>query len=111
MRITLSPQRGFPGQPETTISVSGDILTVGGIDHDLSGVLEGGETIPQGEGHPFDGKITRQNGAVHATVCVRLGDDADPNQPTDPAHWIIPDAQGDVTIPALRKPEAEEGDV
>ena len=111
MKITLSPMRGLPGQPETEITVSGDTITVDGTPYDLSAVPEGGEATPQGEDHPFAGKITRQGGVLHVTVRVVLGDDALPDQPADPAHWVIPDAEGAVTIPALRKPVEEEADV
>jgi|GEM_PF-3783149 len=104
MHLTLSPMRGLPGQPETTLHVAGDILTINGVSFDLSSVPEGGE------GHwpdsPIIGRITRQGGNLHLTVRVVLGDDAASNQPTDPAHWTIPDADGDVTIPAARKEAA-----
>ena len=110
MHITLSPTRGLPGQPETTLTVSGDTITMDGAAYDLSAVPEGGEATPQGEDHPFEGKITRQGGTIHCAVRVTLGDDTEPVQPTVPAHWIIPDAEGAVTIPALRKPVKEEAD-
>ena len=101
MHLTLSPQAGLPGQPETTIAVSGDTLTVDGTPYDLSPVPEGGEG--EWPDSPITGKITRQNGTLHVTVRVVLGDDAESNQPTDPAYWAVPDASGDVEIPALRK--------
>jgi hypothetical protein len=110
MHITLSPQRGLPGQPETAITVSGDVITVDGTPYDLSAVPEGGDATPQGEDHPFTGRITRIDGTIHAALRVVLGDDAEPVQPGDPAHWIIPEAGGDVTIPAIRKPQPEEAD-
>lgn len=36
MKLTLSPVRGLPGAPETTLSVAGDVLTVDGTPYDLS---------------------------------------------------------------------------
>jgi hypothetical protein len=36
MMFTLTPQRGLPGPPETTIQVAGHVLTVDGIADDLS---------------------------------------------------------------------------
>lgn len=107
MRLTLSPQAGLPGQPETAISVSGDTITVDGEPYDLSAVPNGGEATPQGEGHPFVGRITRQDGVIHCAVRVQLDGTAADHQPVDPAHWIIEDADGEVVIPAVRK-EAEE---
>ena len=107
MQITLSPVRGLPGQAETTVAVSGDMITVDGFDYDLSAVPEGGEAIPRGTDHPFIGRITREDGAIRCTLRVTLGDDAAPHQPTDPAHWIVEAGDGPVTIPATRK-EADD---
>ena len=101
MKLTLSPQAGLPGQPETTLHVAGDVLTINGTPYDLSPVPEGGEG--EWDDSPITGKITRQDGTLHVTVRVALGDDAESNQPADPAHWVVPDASGDVEIPALRK--------
>lgn len=110
MKITLSPVRGRPGEPETGISVGGDRITVGGTEYDLSPVPEGGEAMPQGDDHPFSGKIIRQGGIIHCTVRVLLGDGAEPDQPTDPAHWIMDVSLGPVVIPAIRKAAPEEAE-
>ena len=101
MKLTLSPQVGLPGHPETTLHVAGDTITIDGTPYDLSPVPEGGEG--EWPDSPIIGKITRQDGKLHVTVRVVLGDDAESNQPTNPAHWVVPDASGDVEIPALRK--------
>lgn len=106
MKLTLSPQAGLPGQPETELSVAGDVLTVDGVAFDLSTVPEGGEAMPDGD-HPFIGPITRQGGVIHATVRVVLGDTAADHQPVDPAHWVVEVADGPVAIPAVRKPVTE----
>jgi hypothetical protein len=101
MILTLTPQRGLPGQPETTIHVTGDVLTVNGIDYDLSAIPEGGQGVPQGS-HPFSGPISRQNGDLYATVIVQLDDTAEFNQPNN--LWVVSVESGPVTIPAVRKP-------
>ena len=103
MHLTLSPQAGLPGLPETTLHVAGDVITIGGVPHDLSPIPEGGEG--DWEGGPFIGPIRRIGGVIHATVLVRLGETAADDQPDSP--WAIPNANGAVTIPALRKPEPE----
>lgn len=103
MHLTLSPCRGLPGAPETEISVDGDIVTVDGEAYDLSDIPEGGEAIPEGGDHPFIGTIIRFAGTLHCTLRVQLGDDSENDQPTDPEHWVIADAEGPVTIPALRR--------
>lgn len=99
MQITLSPCRGLPGQPETVLSVAGDVLTVDGNAFDLSGLGEGDVATPLGE-HPFIGTITRQGGEILCTVPVILGDDADPNQPDSP--WVVTAGDGPLMIPAAR---------
>ena len=99
MHLILSPLRGLPGQPETLLSVAGDVLTCDGIAYDLSAVPEGGEGWPEGD-HPFIGALRREGGVIHATVRVTLGATADPMQPASP--WIIPAASGPVTIAAAR---------
>jgi hypothetical protein len=104
MHLTLTPQMGLPGQPEMTITVAGDVLTIDGTPCDLSAIPEGGEGWPEGD-PPFVGPIRRIGGVIHATVRVRLGDTADDDQPDSP--WVIPDATGDVAIPAARKPDPE----
>ena len=101
MHITLSPQVGLPGQPETTIHVAGDTITIDGTPYDLSPVPEGGEATA--EDSPFVGKITRVEGAIHATVLVCLGDTAADDQPDSP--WVTENASGSISIPAARKPE------
>lgn len=42
MHLTLSSQMGLPGQPETTIHIGGDVITIDGIAYNLSPVPEGG---------------------------------------------------------------------
>ena len=103
MHLTLTPQQGLPGQPEMTIHVAGDTITIDGTPYDLSPVPEGGEATA--EDSPFVGKITRINGIIHCTVLVHLCDTADDDQPDSP--WVIENATGDITIPAIRKPEQE----
>jgi hypothetical protein len=101
MILTLIPQRSLPGQPETTIQVAGDVLTVDGIAYDLSAIPEGGEGIPEGD-HPFAGPISREDGVLHASVIVRLDDAAEFDQPDSP--WTVLAFDGAVAIPAARKP-------
>lgn len=104
MHLTLSPQVGLPGQPETTLHVLGDVLTIDGVSHDLSPVPEGGDG--EWPGSPIIGRITRQGGVIHATVLVQLCDTATSDQPGSP--WVIPDAEGEVTIPAVRRADEED---
>ena len=104
MKLTLSPIAGLPGAPETTIHVAGETITIDGTPYDLSPVPEGGEATA--DDSPFVGKITRTNGVIHCTITARLGDTAASDQPDSP--WVIENAEGDVEIPAARKPEVTE---
>lgn len=109
MKIKISPSKRLPNKTETTISVSGDTITIDDTPYDLSAIPEGGEAIPEGDDHPFIGTITRENGEIICSVITFLGDDTEPNQPTDPEHWIVTTTDdGPVEIPAIRKPKSTE---
>jgi len=101
MHLHLLPQFGLPGAPEMTIHVVDDVLTVDGAPHDLTDIAEG--DVAEWPDSPIIGPIRRIGGVIHATVRVRLGPTAANDQPPDPAHWVIPDAEGDVVIPAVRR--------
>jgi hypothetical protein len=118
MHLTLSPTRRLPGRPETTLHVAGDVLTVDGVVYDLSSVPEGGEArVPSAHTGPFvplrwtdmpnetlEAVIaTRVGGVLRVVVRAGLDDTAADDQPSGPDHWVIPEAEGDVTIPAVRK--------
>lgn len=100
MHLTLTPQVGLPGQPEMTIRVAGDSITIDGVLYDLAAIPEGGQATAEGD-HPFIGPIKRQGGTIYATVIARLGDSAATDQPDGP--WVIKNAAGIVAIPAARR--------
>lgn len=100
MQLKLEPQSGVPGHPETTLYVSGDVLTVDGAAYDLSPVPEGGEG--RWEGSPLVGPIRRINGEIHVSVIVQLGGTAEDKQPDSP--WNVAISAGFVVIPAKRRP-------
>lgn len=108
MNLTLSPMAGLPGEPETTVHVAGDVLTLDGVSYDLSAVPEGGQAEAEGEGHPFRAPITRTDGVLHAVIGVRYdAATAEDDQPADPAHWIIENAVGEIDLPIIRRPIPE----
>lgn len=104
MILTLVPIVGLPGQPETTIELAGEVLTVDGASFDLGAVPEGGEAQPDGA-HPFIGTITRESGVLRAAVLVRLDGSAADDQPESP--WTVTVDAGPVAIPAARKETRE----
>ncbi|MFN4100109.1 MAG: hypothetical protein ACK4GT_10065 [Pararhodobacter sp.] len=110
MQLTLSPIRGLPGQPETALSVDGEVLTCDGVAYDLSPVPEGGLAAPGGV-HPFIGTLTRVDGMIQARLRVVLGDDAAPEQPSDPALWSMVVTRGPVSLPHIRLPHVGLSDV
>ena len=104
MRLTLDPQLGLPGQPEMTLHIEGDVITIDGVPYDLGGVPEGGEGWPEGDS-PFLAPIIRQGGLLHVAIVARLGCMATPEQG---GPWGIENASGDVSIPAARIEEVAE---
>jgi hypothetical protein len=103
MKLHTHPQAGLPGQPEIAASVAGDVLTIDGIAYDLSAVPEGGEARPEGD-HPFLGAIRREAGEIVATILWRYDAAlAAPEQPRNPAHWIISVTDGPVPSPIIKR--------
>lgn len=106
MQITCTCIAGLPGQPETTASVSGEVITVDGVAYDLSAVPEGGFAEPEGD-HPFEGQITRSGSTLHLSLCWYY--DTASAAPDQPAEWpVLIVTAGDVPDPIDRKPEPQE---
>lgn len=99
MRLTLTPQKGLPMQPDMTIHVDGDVITLDGVAYDLSAVPEGGEGWPEDES-PIIAPIRRQNGLLNVQIIARLGALA---KPVQGGPWVLEVAKGDVHIPAARQ--------
>ncbi|UWQ77390.1 hypothetical protein [Leisingera sp. M658] len=102
MKVTCICMAGLPGQPETSASVSGDVITVDGVPYDLSAVPDGGFAEPEGENHPFIGRIERIDGGLHVRLRWIYSDaTAEPHQPAvQPAFLAI---IGPVPDPIVRK--------
>ena len=106
MHLTIHTIHGKPGEPETELHVSGDVLTFDGKPWDFSDIPEGGEGTLDDEDSPFIGPIQRIDGLIHATVLVRVNSTA---ELCDVSFWVIPDADGEVYIPVARRhPDDEE---
>jgi hypothetical protein len=105
MHITMIHQFGGQGAKETTLRVDGETLILDGVPHDLSVIPDGGEGIDEGvfeNNTNFPFHIRRIDGVIHVAVRVVTDETAYEFQPTDPAHWIVQNADGDVKIPAVR---------
>lgn len=92
MKIILSP---IASDYETTIHVSGLIVTVDGTQYDLSVIPEGGQAEPE-EGEPFVGIITRDEVTVRYHYNSAT---AHPKQSTEWADYTFEVTSGTVPSP------------
>ncbi|QBR34877.1 hypothetical protein ETW23_00500 [Leisingera sp. NJS201] len=107
MKVTCICVAGPPGQSETSANVSGDVITVGGVSFDLSDVPDGGFAEPEGESHPFIGRIERINGELHVQLRWFFFEaTAEPHQPAVPPAFMV--IIGAVPDPIVRKPLISE---
>jgi hypothetical protein len=105
MKLTLHMQAGLPGDPETTASVAGDILTIDGVEYDLSPVPEGGQAVPEGAS-PFVGFMTRAGGEIAAEILWRYdAATADPDQGGQIP--VVTVTAGPLPDPVARLPEPD----
>ena len=108
MQIIINPVAALPGQPDDTVTVSGDTITVNGEAFDLSGIPEGGEATAEGD-HPFTGPIRRESGTLIVPLRVMYdGATAEPSQPTDWNHWTVTVESGPLPDRVIRKQEIAE---
>jgi len=119
MEIILSP---VADSRNTVVSVSGLVVTVDGIDYDLSVIPAGGDAQPD-DNEPFIGTMTRDRVTVlyrydgrtalpdqptdiaEYTFDVSDGRTALPDQPTDTAEYPFDVSSGVLPDPVARKPE------
>ena len=90
MKINLSP---IAANKTTTVSISGLILTVDGVDYDLSVIPVGGQA--DGEA-PFIGVVTRDECTIQYFYDSSL---AEPNQSTDINDYVFDVVDGEVPCP------------
>lgn len=98
MNIIFNPQRR---DDELLLSVSGDIITINGIDYDLSVIPEGATLPVEATDCVFlSGEISRVNGDL--SVVVTLPHKADPHQsiafplPVNMASGVVVDTANNV---------------
>ena len=101
MKIILSP---LASNKTTIVSISGLVLTIDGVEYDLSIIPEGGQAEAS-KGSPFIGTVTRES------VTIRYEYEsakAEPDQSTNWADWTFFIESGDVPCPIRWKPESEQ---
>jgi hypothetical protein len=103
MHLTLTPQIGLPGQRETALRVTGDMLRIDETEYDLSPIPEGGEAVVLGG--PFVGPVTRREGILQVHLIVHLDHSAAPDQE---GPWAISPAAGAVILPVKRRSPYQE---
>ena len=101
MKIILNP---CPAWHNTKVSVNVLIVTVDGIDYDLSTIPEGGQAEAE-EGSPFVGIVTRNE--VTINYCYDSSK-AEPRQSTDWADYTFEIESGEVPCPIRWLPEPQE---
>ena len=94
MKIILSPQAS---NKTTQVSLNGLVLTIDGVDIDLSVIPEGGEA--EGE-YPLIGKVTRDEVTVAYQYDSSL---AEPYQSTDWTDYTFEVVDGVVPCPIIWK--------
>lgn len=98
MNITLSP---VASNRTTAVGLYGPVLTIDGIEYDLSQIPENGQAEAK-TNSPFVGIITRER------VMVRYEYDskaAEPDQPTDREAYTFDVTDGSVPCPIIWKRE------
>lgn len=103
MKIILSP---IASTKTTSVSVDGLILTVDGVDYDLSIIPEAGQAEAE-EDSPFIGVVTRNEVTINYSYDSSK---AEPRQSTDWADYTFDIKIGEVPCPIrwLPEPDIEE---
>jgi len=105
MKIILSP---IAGNTTTQVSLNGLVLTIDGVDIDLSVIPVGGEAEPEDDS-PLIGKVTRDEVTIRYSYDSQL---AEANQSTDWADYTFDITDGEVPCPIIWKPvEVIEDDI
>lgn len=100
MIVILNP---FPSNKTSKVSVQGLIITVDGVDYDLSVIPEGGQAEPE-EDSPFLGIVTREKVNIkYYFDSIR----AEQYQSTDWDDYTFEVTEGEVPCPIKWLPEPE----
>lgn len=103
MKIQLHP---IASNRDTVIKVIGDLLSIDGIEIDLS-VIEDGEQCEAER--PIVGLVRRVDGVIEVGIEYHYNSaTAEPMQSTDPAAYFIELEEGDAPDPIARKPVQQE---
>ena len=96
MKINLNP---IAADKTTAISVDGLVLTIDGVDIDLSVIPAGGQAEAESDS-PFIGIVTRDEVTIKYFYGSAL---AEPNQSTDINDYIFDVVSGEVPCPIVWK--------
>ncbi|MGP8291751.1 hypothetical protein ACT3OH_15915 [Vreelandella zhanjiangensis] len=98
LTLNLSPVRS---DEETTASVNGTVLSVNGVDYDLSELPDGATAE-----HPVLGSVTRDGDSYECTVRLGHGPNA-PRETRFPEPIVLENHNGPVELPLYDEPEEE----
>lgn len=98
LTLNLSPVRA---DEETTAALAGTVLTVNGIDYDLSELPDGATAQ-----HPELGKVTRNGDEYECSIRLGHGPNA-PHETRFPEPIVLENHNGPVELPLYDEPEEE----
>ena len=100
MKITLCP---VAANKTTLVAVNGDVITVGGIDYDLSTIPDNSQVEAE---LPAIGVVKRVDGVIEITVKYHYDEVlAEPMQSTDINDYIVDVTSGEVPSPIVWLPQ------
>lgn len=101
LTLNLSP---ISSDKETTIALTGTVLTVNGTDYDLSELPDGAEVK-----HPTLRRVRRDGDNYECTVRLGHGPNA-PRETRFPEPIVLENHNGPVELPLYDEPEEEPSD-
>lgn len=103
MRVILSP---VASNKTTSVSITGFVITIDGIQYDLSAIPEGGQAEAS-EDSPFIGILTRDQATVRYEYESQA---AEPNQSTDWGDYTFDTTEGEALYPIVWKTAKEHAE-
>jgi len=100
MKIKLNAQ--VANKPTPVISLNGLVITIDGVDIDLSVIPEGGQA--ESDNDLLSGVVTREEVTINYPYSTDI---YEPMQSTDPLDYEFDIVDGQVPCPLVKKPDVE----
>ena len=101
MKIKLNAQ--VANKPTPVISLNGLVITIDGVDIDLSVIPEGGQA--ESDNDLLSGVVTREEVTINYPYSTDI---YEPMQSTDPLDYEFDIVDGQVPCPLVKKPVIDE---